>query len=73
MEKIYENEQWYFDDEGMHAKEHGKYFIDKDDLIKYGGWIDHLAGKAWVNVPLAVDCYLRALQYYKEDRLPQNF
>ena len=74
MEKIYENEQWYFDAEGMHSKEpHRTYFIEADDLVRDGDWIDHLAAKVWVKVPLAIDCYLRALHYYKEGSLPQNF
>ena len=74
MEKIYENEQWYFNDEGMHSKEPKiSYTIEAYDLVRDGDWIDHLAGKCWVKVPLAIDCYLRAFMYYKEGRLPENF
>ena len=73
---IYENAQWYFDEEAMHSK-HAltarRYYLDRNEILKSGDVIEHLAGKTWVDLPLAIDCYLHALQYYKHRRLPNTF
>ena len=78
----YSNSQWSFDDDGMTSRpgiyatgffESIEYHVDRQTIINDGDVIEHLCGKKWVHPLLAIDCYLRALQYYKTGRLPSTY
>jgi len=68
----YTNSQWSFDEDGMTSTTKN-YSIDRKTIVEDGDVIEHLVCKVWVDPILAIDCYLRALQYYKTGRFVATF